>query len=439
MKKIKLLALLFTSLMAVVPPTTAISASAEENFSLGQNGIELSYNAEADGGDFGWVAVEKRFHPTSGGIPTYHKKYVIMGFDTEPKLETITRMGFYVTYKRPNFFEEIGNWWEVFWGNVPKYGTSTTDTVSVKANDTYTFLDSNNLGRIPSDKHSKYDFTAIGKINDLFEAEAQFRQDFDNYKPQNTHKYNYTALNLTGGYWWNYDSTDKLENYQKSFASREWYAVIPFDWTEEIQPESIRAKDIYGTNYDDGLDEDGEPFVDEDTGEKYIDIIVGKNAGVSINGTNAVVKKIEVRGYNDNNQTAIMIDNGDFSYEKQDIVNSANKRLFVSNETYNANWAVGNDNRYILIKYQSDNLEEAQNITIRIFYTNSNDKPAWLINVKGELGFLPPPMQTPTFNKTGNDFNKLLQLVLFAVIGILILSLLYFVLNFLLKIRDLFR
>ena len=444
MKKIKLLALLFTSLMAVVPSTTAISASAEQDFSLGQGGADIIYNSEPTGGDYAWVKVAKDYSLTTNG--TYRKvdtSYVIIGFDA-PEIESIVRMGFYVNYRDPNFIQDIGNWWEILWGNQPKYGEIKTDTSLVQASTVYSFMDKQNIYGVTDSLSSRYSFKAIGRVEELLLAETNYRTEI--VKPNTMsgpNKVDYSILpgyGITGGYFYNYNYTDKLNDSSKSFTNRTYYAVVPYRWTEEIQPESIKAFSFDGELIDDGLDDSGKAYIDPVTGYYYIDVKVSKNAGVSVNGTNAVVRKIEVTGYTTGNDTAIMLDNGDFDYQTQTVVPSVNRRLVIGNETFNPNWGISNDNRYIFVKYAAEDMDLAKQITVRIYYTNSNEKSAWLINVKGELGFLPPPYITPpVVRPVENDLAKLIQIVLFAFIGILIFGLLFFIINFISKIRDIIR
>ncbi len=435
MKKLQTLLLILATMVAVAPSSTVTMASAnDDDFSLGQGGTQIDYNPEPTGGDYAWVRVEKDYRLTvNGTIYKADTSYVIIGFDA-PEIETITRMGFYVTYRDPNFIHQIGNWWEVLWGNQPKYGDIKTDTSLVQASTVYSFMDKNNLYDVEDPDSTRYEFNAIGRVENLLVAEANYRNDITGSNNM------WPGYAITGGYVFNYNASHSLNDTSKSFTSREFYAIVPYAWTEEVQPEAIKAFSFDGTMIDDGLDENGNPFIDTQTGLYYIDVVVGKNAGIAVNGLNAVVKTIKVSGYANGNDTAVMIDNGDFDYATQSVVNSANKRLFLTNEEFTANWSITNNNRYIMIKYMSDSVETAQEITVRIYYTNSNEKAAWLVNIKGELGFLPPPYETPpVVDTSANGLSRILQLFLFAVIGIGAIFVIVFLLDFAFKIRNWIR
>lgn len=445
MKILKLLPIIITSIMTAVQPAV-ISAKASDNFQIGGDGVEIIYNSEKDGGDYGWIAYDKYNTFISQQISYINqvKKYVVIGFDA-PQMSEIERMGFYVTYKEPNFFDEIGNWWESIWNNPPKHGTTKTDSVLVKASTKYTFEHRRNgmesvFDFTPGHDALDYEFSAIGKVSDLIETEQRFKSDFNN-SPNTS---NIKTFNVTGGFFWNFNHNDSLNDSTKSFTSRKYYAIIPFDWTEEIQPESIKAYDIFGQLMDDGLDENGNPYLEHPTlpGQQpsyYIDLIVSKDVGISVNGINAKVTKIQVTGYTPENGTAVLIENADFDYNTQQTTNIRNKQLILEDGVIPLNWEITNNNRYLFVKYMAENIEDAQQIKIRIFYTNENQKASWIIRIKGDLGFLPPPYVTEPTMRPINDWDKLVRIVMFGLIGILAFAVIYMVFGFIGKVRQAVR
>lgn len=427
MKKIIVLASLLTATIAAITQEP-IKAKANDPYNLIGTGVSVIYNSDKDGGDYAWIAYDKlnTYFSSQMSYINQVKKYVIIGFDA-PQIAEIERMGFYVTYKEPNFIHRIGNWVGSIFGNPPTFGTTKTDSVLVKASTKYTFYHRRNgmesvLDFIPGKDASDYEFTAIGKVSDLIETEQRFKTDFNN--SPNTNDTRIKEFNVTGGFYWNFNHNDSLNDSTKSFTNRKYYAIIPFDWTEEIQPESIKAYDIFGELIDDGLDEDGNAHVDPITEDYYIDLTVGRDVGVAINGTNARVTRIEISGYDDVNDTGVLIQNSNFDYATQSTTNVVQQKLFVGNATYNANWTITNENRYIFIKFDGE-LNEANKIKVRVFYRNDNAKQSWIIRVTDADGnFLPPPYETvPTMRPQNGDdrWERILTLLGVGILGLVAL------------------
>lgn len=430
MKKIILLASLLTATIAAITQEP-IKAKANDPYNLIGTGVSVIYNSDKDGGDYGWITTRKkmRMHPSSSSMPPGlidGDNYVILGFDA-PEVKEITRMGFEVTYKKPNFWQSIGNSFLEAFGGVPKYGELKSDSVLVKSDVTYTFVDETNVYNFNNPNDDKFKFNAIGRVSDLLETEESYWNEVNSI---DTSVYPYNLypkgfFGLSGGYYYRYNYKDRLNDSSKSLANREYYAIVPYRWTEKIQPESIKCYLMDGTLIDDGLDEDGNAYVDPITEDYYIDLTVGRDVGVAINGTNARVTRIEISGYDNLNDTGILIQNSNFDYATQSTTNVVQQKLFVGNTTYNANWTITNENRYIFIKFDGE-LDDASKLKVRVFYRNDNAKQSWIIRVTDADGnFLPPPYETvPTVRPKDTD-DRWKNIVTLIGVGILGLVALY--------------
>lgn len=421
MKKIILLASLITATIAAITQEP-IKAKANDPYNLIGTGVSVIYNSDKDGGDYAWLSTYKRIGVIPGQVQQVDRveiNYVVVGFDA-PNVESIVRMGFEVTYKEPNWWDNLRNRWLIMLGKEPKHGTPKSDTVLVKADTTYTFIDEKNLYQLAD--ITKYNYPAIGRVADLLQIESTYKNDVN--ASAAALGVSYLGDAKTGGYYFNFNYKDSLNNNAKSFTKREFYAVIPYYWTDEIQPESIKCYLLDGTLVDDGLDEDGNAYVDPITEDYYIDLTVGRDVGVAINGTNARVTRIEISGYDNLNDTGILIQNSNFDYATQSTTNVVQQKLFVGNTTYNANWTITNENRYIFIKFDGE-LDDASKLKVRVFYRNDNAKQSWIIRVTDADGnFLPPPYETvPTMRQPDGDdrWERILTLLGVGILGLVAL------------------
>lgn len=442
MKKILNLAFLLTSILGAAFNVNPIKANASDSFEIGGNGTKIVYDSAMDSGDYAWIAYSKlQTCNLLGNCDSIVPKYVVVGFDS-PDVQDITRMGFNVQYRKAsdgnilngweNTWNLIGNGLLELFGQAPQFGKTYVDSVVVKSDITYSFLDNRNVGKIPNVTQDDYSFNAIGRVETLLAMESKFRFDFETKSLEK-----HPTLNITGGYFYNFNHTNTLNEPSKSFTSRMFYAVIPFDWTEEIQPESLQATDIYGNVINDGLDANGNPYKDPISGDFYIDLTVSKDVGIAVNGINAKVTRIAVSGYDETNDTAVLVENADFDYATQKTTNTKNQSLFVFNKTDTLNWNITNDNRYVFIKYMADSIEEAELIKVRVYYRNDNQKPAWIIRIKDDHGFLPPPYETAPIMNTATKEEIILRVVIAIAIGILLLFGIYYFAKFIKAFKDL--
>lgn len=436
MKKILNLAFLLTSILGAAFNVNPIGAKANDNFQIGGSGAKIIYDGSKNSGDYAWISVDKGGQVTSHTYISYFTDYVILGFDA-PEIQDIVRMGFYVEYRKPNFLEQMGNDFLELFGNPPKLGTLTRESLLVKSDVTYSFFGERGAIRIQNATKEDYSYPAIGRVETLLATEQKFRKDFAE-RGQATVGNNNAIYSATGGYYYNYDYTDTLNDESKSFTHRTFYAIVPFKWTDEIQPESIQATDIYSNVINDGLDANGNPYKDPISGDFYIDLTVSKDVGIAVNGINAKVTRIAVSGYTQSNDTAVLIENADFDYSTQKTINTKNQSLFVTNKTVTLNWNITNDNRYVFIKFMADSTEEAELIKVRVYYRNDNQKPAWIIRIKDDHGFLPPPYETaPIMNNDPTPGIIILRLVIAIVIGIIFIVAIYYFAKFIKAFKDL--
>lgn len=390
------------------------------------NGVKIIYDASAKNSDIAYINVPNDKGQVGVG---YSKKYILMGFDA-PEIEEINRMHFRITYKDTKSAKGWGgfvNWWnETIVNQPPKYGTLVTSDVSVVSSVNYSLKwDSFPSPNITLARHGRsffhgeesLKFNAIGKVDDLLKAYESAKTLVNNGEKL------YMSLAGFGGY--TYRSFDGFYDETKSFNNRQYYAVIPMSWAEEIGPESIDCTLIDGKNISDGLDENGEAFVDAETGEKYIEVTPSKDFGVAINGINAKVKRIKVSGYFGENNIDILLVNAGWNYAEKAITNITNDFLFSKNLEQQLNWSINNQNRYVFIKFNG-NTEDAEKIKIRIYYENDNDSNAWLLNVTDKDGnFLPEPIKVPRLEKPQIEFKDLLIIMGVVLIMILIIAVAY--------------
>lgn len=395
-------------------------------------------------------------HTVETGGVALKTQFMLFGFDSADKnnpIETINRMGFRISYRIPdNFFHKVGNWWNSLWDNPPKYGSIHTEAIMVKANQELTFAfptfsNGHPLGdglekyyKRPDDLH----FPAIGKMSDLFKAEEAatlYTDELKNAKqpPSTANVYwvdtykNY-GLGTTGGYKYEMIPTGKLNDSSKSFAKREFYAAIYFPFLEEIGPETIDCYMFDGTHVSDGLNEDGEAYIEDDpvspnNGEKYIDVVVSKDRGIAINGTNAKLKSIKVEGYSSINKTLVFLENGGgYDNENSKTTNIKHKFLLSDNGTKDLNWTITNQNRYIIVDWDKSSTN-ASEIKIRFYYETDNDNVAWKLNLTDKDGnFLPEPIKPDPGRDKGLaelHLKDLILIISIIIAMVLILAIAY--------------
>lgn len=362
---------------------------------------------------------------------TYKKMGVIFTFDDyNGTIESINRLSFRIKYrKQTNFFHGVGNWWENLFGNPPKYGDLVTVEETVKASLDYSWeikkgtQSQAGIPTLPAPVYNdpeKLTFPAIGKMADLFEAEEAARDLVGDSA------FNSAWLKsiVTGGPYYMPTPKQRLNDSSFAYAYREWYAIIPISWTEEVGPESIDCYLFDGTHISDGLDENGDPFIDPETGSKYIDATTAKDFGVAINGQQAKVTKVEITGFAPGTDNFVVLNNANWNLAAKEPGTTLHSAQFGTNKTENLNWAISNNNRYIFITWSGD-ATTAKNIKIRIFYEGTS---AWLINVTDKDGnFLPDPVtvQRTQPNSGGLVFKDLLIIIGIVILLIIILVILY--------------
>lgn len=386
-------------------------------------GVDIDYTSDS----FAYV-----YNLPENGDLAYATINILFAFDEVESvnpIETINRMGFRVTYLKPtNIFHHIGNWWNNLWGNPPTNGTKTTVDMIIKANTIKSFeikqMSTSQLivpGPTYEDK-SKLSFPSIGKMSQLFEAEDYARRFGSEIEFKDWYKKNA----LTGGPYYKPTPNDRINDNAFAYAHRKWYAIVPIPWAEEIAPESIDCYLMDGTHVKDGLNEEGDPYVEEtgpNAGSKYIDAVVSQNYAFAINGNDAKLKKIEVSGYTSGNNTIVTISNGGVDMTTKQPINLINNYRFASNVTQTLDWNIKNDNRYIYIFWEGNDTS-AQQIKIRFYYESSSN--AWFINLKKDGEYFPDPI-VPQRPQPGINlnFNDLLIAIGIALGLILIIAIAY--------------
>lgn len=384
----------------------------------------IDYDHSANTSDVGMIAMPDKHGSLGVG---YEIKYIVVAFDSADKenpIETINRMGFRIRYtKATNFFHSIGNWFEQkIFNNPPKYGEIVTVAETVNASKMYSLkwkhIASTNFpinAIYGFAEPEKLDIPAIGRMSQLLAAEKAAKEMLVSPGGE-VSEWIKNNLVISG---YNYKGDNAGFNVPgKTLPNREFYAIIPFNWAEDVGPESIDCVLFDGTHISDGLNEDGKPFVNEHN-EKYIEAVATKDFGLAINGNNAVLKRIEVRGYDLSNDTIIKLNNANYDYETHLPINTKNTTLITYNQTTILNWEITNNNRYIFISSESS-AEEASKIKIRFIYENSSDAAAWLLNVTdGDGNFLPGPIPLPKEPKLELEFKDLL-IIMGVVAGLVV-------------------
>lgn len=350
---------------------------------------------------------------------------ILFGFDELPDkpIESIRRMHFRIQYlEEASIWDKIGNWFQNTILDKPnKHGTLKTKDVTVY-NDHRDYIDYSfkwtkyiDMTGVHDNKltyvdETKLTFKAIGKVADLLEAEKNARR-FTGEPHSNDLK-----RTLTGGYRYDFNYEDRINDSSKSLAKRKWYAVVPINFAENIAYESIACTMVDGTIIDDGLDDNGNAFVDDETGDKYIDARPSVDIALAINGINAKLNRVEISGFTADSSVDIIIQNAGWNYDKQEPDNIVKQLMISGNEETTLGWPIGDNNRYIFIKW-AGKAEEAINIKMRFYYSNENDSNAWRINLTDKDGnILPKPTPIPRPDKSGKKPDILGLLIFFSIL-----------------------
>lgn len=426
MNKVTKLLLMGTSIASMfsLSSKTAIKTKAED--SLTRVGIIYEYGKEST--DSAYVINQ---YISNTGIVT-NKRSILFGFDTKEEVSNILRMHFRVTYREETFWDKVRNDYLERNGQPRKHGKVTETTETITSDREYSFktekyqlVTGSYLNRPAEyEKPLKLVYPSIGLVSQLLEAETEARKllpsSFTN---------DYVKLIKTGGYELKVDANHRINDSSKSFANRKYYAVIPMSYSEEIAPESIAAYDVYGNLISDGLDENGDAFKDQYG--TFIEAKVSKDFGVAINGTDAKLTRIRVANFPTSSNAVVLLQNAGYDKEKHEIINVKNTLLVNENINKTLDWKIDELNRYIFIKFDNAGEFDLSTISIKFYYTNSDNKVAFLINVTDQDGnFLPPPLIPPRPEASpGISFKEL-----FIAFGFLIGAAIAFVL-----IYDIFK
>lgn len=394
MNKLNKILLLATTLLTMLAPSksnemTMASATSDDVTWVKKN---IDYGPA----DFAYIYT----FGTKGDL-AYGQVNILFAFDdAEQDIDIINRLGFRVTYRKPStVLHDIGNWWQNIWGNPPKHGDLITETFIIKASTAYTFeikQTSTSYAILPAPQYkdiSKLGFSAIGKMAELKQAESSARDLVDGVEMTDW----YLKNTLTGGPAYKPTAKDRINNDKFSYSSRKWYAIIPVSWSDEnLSLESIDCMLFDGTHIRDGLNEDGEAETEIDgpyINSRYIDVYASKDFAVAINGTNAKLKAINVDGYTAGNDTLVKIENSGWDYVNNKQTAIQKSYLIERNLTKTLDWTITDSNRYIFIKWGGMRAD-AEKIKIRLYYENTNQEVAWIINVADKNGnMFPDPIQ----------------------------------------------
>lgn len=354
--------------------------------------VGIIYEAGKDSGDLGYVYTPVIYNGTVS-----FKRNVLIGFDSKEDVDQIYRMHFRLTYRVESFWDKLRNDWLISNGQPPKHGRleETTEMVSYDTSYSYkvSYTPFGPNGEIPRkgtyENEAKLSFDAIGLISDLLEAERiatstsghSTSSDFNKFFPTGGHNFK-SKTNF---------HTERINDPKYSLSLRKYYAVIPMNWVEEIAPESISVLLADGTLISDGLDEDGNPFKDEYG--TFIEAKVSKDFGVAINGADAKLTRIRVTNFPTSSNAVVLLQNAGYDKEKHEIINIKNTLLVNENINKIYNWEINELNPYVFIKFDNASDLDLSSISIKFYYTNSDNKVAFLINVTDQDGnFLPPPL-----------------------------------------------
>lgn len=435
-KKIKILLLTVVSIFAsATNKHNVVSAKAEGNSVT--NKIPVIYTSGANSPDVGFIYLPV-FYEHEDYVAKGYKRNIIFGFDSAPNVDEVVRIHFRLTYRTTTWWDDIRN----AIAGYKKHGTLTETTMMVDNGVDYSYfmksmrwegshyVQWNDSGEYANPE--RLNFKSIGLVADLLRAEAEARN-----KSGGSDSERHNKLVCTGGYTWRKNAdivmtanNDRINDSSKSFSRRKYYAIIPLDYASILAPESIKAYDAYGNVIaDDGLDNEGNPYVDPETNERYVETKLSRDWGVAINGTNAILKRIVITGVPVDNNKTILIRNADVDKESCGaIVDVKYSKLFNANADFTANWEIDDTNRYVHISHNLSE-ENATNVRIRFYYDNSDNEVSYIINVTDENGcFLPPgagPDQPPTRDLASLNFKNLLVALGILAALILVLALAY--------------
>lgn len=357
-----------------------------------------------------------------------NKRSILFGFDTKEEVSSILRMHFRVTYREETFWDKVRNDYLERNGEPRKHGkvTETTETITSDLEysfktEKYQLVTGSYLNRPAEyEKPLKLVYPSIGLVSQLLEAETEARKLLPS-----TLSNDYVKLIKTGGYNLQVAPNHRINDSSKSLASRKYYAVIPMSYSEDIAPESIACYDVYGNLIGDGLDENGDPYSDEYG--TFVEAKVSKDFGVAINGKDAKLTRIRVTNFPTSSNAVVLLQNAGYDKEKHEIINIKNTLLVNENINKVFNWEINELNRYIFIKFDNAGDLDLSTISIKFYYTNSDNKVAFLINVTDQHGnFLPPPLIPPRPEGTpGITFKELFIAFGFLVGAAIALVLIY--------------
>ncbi len=406
MKKLK--KLLFTALMFVpfliYQSPTGVKGADEFKNAPGVGDL-LDYDHKHGSEDFAFASVNKEIFANE----TLYDNFYIVSFDA-PQILSFEGIGFYITYRQESSWDWFRNGFLEIFNVERKHGATLTEEFWVDVEDVYSF------GHIENNTISRFEFPAIGKIDDLKAIQNDFNAFYSN--AVNPFKKGNKTLTL------DYQAKNELNlaTTNRMFAKREFYAVVPYKWTEEIKPETMDYYDVKGDFISSGTNR-GKPFKDELTGDYYLDLELGRDFAFAINGKDAKLKSFEITNFPTGSNLKVLIENGTWDYEKQNVSFVVNRSQFIKNETRVVNWSVGNDNRYMFIKYSGD-VEDLTEVKIRVYYTNANNKAAWIIRVKGDKGWLPPGIDTTAVSQESliDKVMKWITIVFAIIVAYLIIK-----------------
>lgn len=421
MNKLLKLTILGTSIMSMFSLSSKAPVKTKADDTLTRVGI--IFEEGKDNTDSAYVINQI---VSNTGLVT-NKRSILFGFDTKEEVSSILRMHFRVTYREETFWDKVRNDYLERHGEPRKHGkvTETTETITSDLEysfktERYQLVTGSYLNR-PAEYVNplKIVYPSIGLVSQLLEAENEAR----NILPTSFTN-DYVNLIKTGGYELQVTAKHRINDSSKSLANRKYYAVIPMSYSEDIAPESIACYDVYGNLIADGLDENGDPFSDEYG--TFVEAKVSKDFAVAINGKDAKLTRIRVTNFPTSSSAVVLLQNAGYDKEKHEIINIKNTLLVNDNFNKIMNWEINELNRYIFIKFDNAGDLDLSTISIKFYYTNSDNKVAFLINVTDKDGnFLPPPLIPPRPEGTpGISFKELFVafgFLLGAAIGLVII------------------
>lgn len=394
MKKLKMFILVMLGGLFFSSANEPLQANAVTFTNSPTSGVWLDFNHEPGNEDFAHI---RRFWQSPNTLPHLVENPwgFLLGFDEASGLvEEITGIGFRVVLRETNVAQDIGNTIRNWFGFGNKHGELKEVELWVSSETTGYFHNG-----------EEFTFPYIGLMEDLKTIEEAY----------------YASYPIAGSPIRNEKKQDfKLSTSNRSIAKRKFYVIIPFNDLVEGQYETFDYYKIDGTFISSGTD-NGKPFKTED-GEMYIDIQGGTDFAVAINGINAKLKRIEVLEY-PSDPLKLLIENGSWNYASQKVEFIKNRVQLINDSTKELNWNIGNDNRYIFVKY-SGSLEALQEAKIRVFYDNDNDSASWIVRALDRDGkLLPPGINVEPPGRQELDLFGQLRMVISVIFAILVVYL----------------